>query len=356
MIYLIFNFWSAALLVLVDNWRMSRAGEWLFWIIVFCVITILPSLQYGVGYDYFNYLEIFNDDDVLSVYFRKEEYGFYYLVLVLRELGFAPQSLFFAASALSSAAIVFCLRVLSGHGYKVAIVFICFFLITGMMHNQMNGVRNYLAAYFFVCAMLSKFSNKFGLTILFSLFGLLFHQTFYAVAVFLLVPNFVYEFLSKRVLLFYFLFFAFWLSGAAMFLLEYMLGGYLSFYAHYAQYLSAGSSFFNVLTKLYYVPVHLWFLWYVRKSIPEFARFELRLVGVWLLGSSLYLSLLHTELFYRAYHYFVFFSLIPSYYFLVYKYSKFVKFLFFLYIVIPYLAKVVAFPVGEYAYSSIIFR
>jgi|SRR5690554_362441 len=355
MIFLLFNFWSTSLLFVLDHLRLKKVSQWVLLVLVFFIVMMLPAMQYGVGYDYFNYVEVFVNSDRLDVYARKNEYGFYYLVLLLRELGLPPQSFFIVASALMSASLVYCLQLLRGHGFKMAIIFVCFFLMTGMLHNQMNGIRNYIAAYFFLSALLSKFSGRYWFSVFFVLMGVFFHQTFYVALVFVLLPCFIYEYLAKRVFLFYFILLVFWVSGMSVSILEFLLKNYLSFYSHYSGSLNVGSSVVNVLTKAYYLPLQVWFVFWVINNFKKLSLFEVRVVGVWVLSSSLYLSLLHTDLFYRAYHYFVFFSVFPAYYFLRSSYSTIFKVSFLMYLVAPYLLKVMVFPEGEYQYSSIVF-
>ena len=80
MAYIFFNFWAVALLMLIDQWRLTRKAQFFLLLFVLIVISFLPAFQYNVGSDYFSYVEIFSNHGKLDLYYRKNEFGFYYLV------------------------------------------------------------------------------------------------------------------------------------------------------------------------------------------------------------------------------------------------------------------------------------
>ena len=355
MLYLIFNLWSIGWLAILDRFRLNAPSRMFFFLYFAFLLSFLPAFQYNVGTDYFTYISIFENESKLELFFKKGELAFFYLVVFLKSLDLPSQSIFIVVSIISSVFILLALRLLNLHGYRYSIVFLCFFLMTGMLHNQMNGLRNYLAVYSFVCALLCKFSGRYKSAILLGFFGVFFHQTFYFMLPFLLIPSIAYELLAKKTLLWFPLFFIFWGSGFSVYVLEYVVLNYAGFYSHYIDGALEGVSLLSVLTKAYYLPLQLWFIFWVRRNYPNLSLFKKRIIGFWLIGSCLYLGLLHSGLFFRTYHYFVFFSIIPAYHFLTSRQLTSVKAIFILYLMAPYIFKVIVFPVGEYDYQSYLF-
>jgi len=356
MVYLLFYSWGVATLFLYDRLHFSRISAFLLLAFFVFVIAFLPSFQFGVGTDYFTYSEIFEGTKSVELFFRKGEFAFYYIVVWLRQLGLPAQSLFLVISLLSSVLVALSLNVFRVNGYKTWAIFLLMVLVTGMLHNQMNGLRNYVAVYCFVLAILCKFDGRYVLGLMLSILGVFFHQTMYAMIFFVLVPTSVYRFFSRNVIAFYTGFFLFWLSGVPIQILDYLLHSYMGFYSHYSDLLNSPSSFFNIASKMYYIPFHLWFIVWLRRNYYNLSRFSANVIGFWVLGSSVYLGLIYSGLIFRVWHYFVFFSVIPIYYFFYSREADGLKYLALAYVVFPYLVKVIVFPVGEYDYSFYLFN
>ena len=75
MIYLINLIYSSILSYLFDKTKNR-----FFIFLMLCIWSFIIGGQYGVGTDYFSYLDIFSNENVLYKYFLKKEYLFYYFV------------------------------------------------------------------------------------------------------------------------------------------------------------------------------------------------------------------------------------------------------------------------------------
>ncbi|MCS2168272.1 EpsG family protein [Scandinavium manionii] len=91
-IILIFGVLVSAALSIKNDWKRTTN------IVIFAILFIPAALRFGVGLDYFNYVDIFNHIDN---YQGRIEIGFYAIVKILTVLGFGYQSLFVVCSALT---------------------------------------------------------------------------------------------------------------------------------------------------------------------------------------------------------------------------------------------------------------
>lgn len=77
---------------------LVNRGKCTVYLILFMFMFIPAAIRYGVGLDYFNYVDIFNNPDY---YQGQIEIGFYLIVKTLSVIGFGYQSLFVLCSALT---------------------------------------------------------------------------------------------------------------------------------------------------------------------------------------------------------------------------------------------------------------
>lgn len=77
---------------------LVNRGKCTVYFILFMFMFIPAAIRYGVGLDYFNYVDIFNNPDY---YQGQIEIGFYLIVKTLSVIGFGYQSLFILCSALT---------------------------------------------------------------------------------------------------------------------------------------------------------------------------------------------------------------------------------------------------------------
>jgi hypothetical protein len=358
MIYIIVNFFIVSFSSFISSYRLSRLTSLVLLTFLIVLIALLPALQYAVGADYGSYIEIFNSSVSIETYYRKGELSFYYLVKVLNYFNAHEQFLFVSTSILSSVMLVNVFRKLKFDGYRLGLLIFCFLVLTNMLHNQMNVIRTYLAVYAFLNAMLYRVERKWLLTIIFWLFAVMSHQSAWLVTPLIFIPLNVYEWLVKWPKFIYSSFSSLYVFGVPFYFLDFVVLRFAPFYSHYLEVDIGSTGILGVLTKVIYLPFHIFFIYLLcSKSIIPKKPVEFMLIGVWLIVANFYFLFLYWGHFFRAYHYFVFFSIIPIYYVAQYFKRKVVMFsLIAVYILAPYLAKVLLFPKGEYTYQSIIFE
>lgn len=352
--FLVVNFICLFVFALADHVKNDRNALVVVLVFAAAWLAILPALQYGVGADYFSYRKIYEGEKSLEVFWGNREFFFYYLVKLLRFFGLPAQSLFVSVSFLSSLLLVNSFRILWEKGFNLASLFFLVFVATGMLHNQLNGIRNYIAVYLFLNAVLYKADGKDFKSYFLYGFSVLWHQSAVFLMPLILVPRSFYMSLYKYLapVLVAVVFIS--LSGVLLFFLEYMVEEFFSFYSHYLERQNK-VPIVNYLTKLYYVPIYLVFLYLLWKGRVTLNEFERVLVVFWVLALGVALSLIYSGLFFRAYHYLVFFTVIPMY-FVMRRCERDIHLFLLLvsYLLLPYLLKVTVFATGEYKYVSIL--
>jgi len=335
----------------------NKVERLLIYVLLIMWLAFLPSLQFGVGTDYFSYISIVENPEELSKYSYKGEYFFYYLVYFLTSIGFPSQSLFFFTSLLMSVLIVNFFRKLGG-GKDLAVLIFTFLFITGMYHNQLNGIRTYISVYLFVNALLYRFEGRNKISVSLYLMGVLWHQTIIPFAIFLLIPASLYKSLSEKMLPLYIISTSLFILGVPFYFIEFIVSVFLPFYSHYLEMEMSGASLLNILSKMYYMPVHFIFIYiYLRNKVNILGKYESVLVFFWSISANFYFLFLYWDNFFRGYHYFAIFSIVPFYYLIKYFFGKRRKaevLILALYALTPYVFKVIVVPVGEYSYMSII--
>ncbi|WP_430248594.1 EpsG family protein [Providencia sp. PAZ2] len=321
------------------------------------MLSLLPSLQYGVGSDYFSYERIFNNTNILEYYYRNNEIAFYYLVKVIHYFNSDSRFFFIFVSILQSCLIISSFNILKRHGYNLVIIFFLFFTVTNLLHTQMNIIRASFSIYLFVLALLYRLENKNLNFIFLIIIATLFHKSAFVVAPMLLIPMKWYTWFYKHALVIYISTFLIYFFNPFTIISTYIID---TFFSYYSLYLTEGNftkvSIVNLFTKLYYLPIIIYFFSIIKGiSITEYSK---RLIGLWVITANMFILVYHFDFFSRINYFFVYFYIIPLYYSLKSAFSR-KKYLIVLamiiYILTPYVLKVVAFPIAEFKYNTFLF-
>lgn len=327
----------------------------------FFLYFIGPAFQYAVGTDYFSYIWIYETPNrVEQVYWNlNHEYGFYFLVKILQYFDLHSQSLFIAFGFLDTVLFFAILIMLRKYGFKLWIVFLLFFTVTTIYHNQMNGLRQYIAILSTPILFIFIFEKKYFKAILISLFALSFHKSF--IIILILVPFvMIIKRLNNLQLFKLWLIVPFLLAVlvpvVANLFIEYLL-------PVYKNYLNGQEfKFTSILTKVYYL-VFVGYFWYVYLTKQFISKVNQNIfkfmIVVFSLTYCLYLTDVTIPMYGRIFQYFFFFYIFPLYYIIEYNiiYRNYrILIVIISMLVVPYMMKVLAFPVREYAYDSILFH
>ncbi|MFB2679530.1 EpsG family protein [Shewanella mangrovisoli] len=320
-------------------------------LIFFFTLLFIPSFQYGIGTDYFTYFRIVDDVSYIDFLKRKGELFFYYIYSAINYLGLPNQSIFIITATVQLLLLLNILKKLSKReGYCVIWFFIGYFLITNYYHNQMNQLRSYTSIMFFINALLYRFDKKYFTGLIFCFFAVISHASAIALIPLLFlnqrISRFVLEYRYLVVFLSCIIFSLNIYKPILFFLVEHVF----PFYNGYIHTLfNESDGLLDVASKLYYFPIILYVLLFVGKERQNFTDFDNYLFSFFLLTCVSYLLLMQSTVFLRFWIFFIIlYPLVLSRMF-DFKNDKRIHSLFwFLYLLTPYIFKVVIFPVREF--------
>ncbi|VEB76576.1 Uncharacterised protein [Providencia rustigianii] len=355
--YLILNFLTLYVIYIYNKYYKSSHARYFISIAVVFMLSLLPSLQYGVGSDYFSYERIYNNTNILEYYYKNNEIAFYYLVKIVRYFDFDSKFFFIIISILQSLLIISSFNILKRHGYNLVIIFFLFFTVTNLLHTQMNIIRASFAIYLFILALLYKLENKKIKFLFFIIIAILFHKSAFVVIPILLIPIKWYTWFYKHALTIYIsTFFIYFLNPFSP-ISKYIID---TFFPYYSLYLTEGNftkvSIVNLFTKLYYLPIIIYFFSIIKNvRIDDYSN---RLIGLWAITANMFILVYHFDFFSRINYFFVYFYIIPLYYSLISTFNRKkyrLALVMILYILAPYTLKVIVFPIAEFKYNTFLF-
>lgn len=333
-------------------------SNFLLILLLIVIYASLPALQYDVGTDYYSYLgSVYNEKRSLH-FMKKGELLFYWIIKLIEYFRLPAEFLFVFSAFIQSFLFVNLIRILKRNGFSLTILVIIFFVVTGIYHNQLNGIRNYLAILTFLNFCLYMFEGRYTKAILTAVLGVFFHQTFIFALALLVIITLFRKVVYKNAIVVYIVFFMFFVLGIPMFALDFLVNVFAPFYSHYLEK-NSGVDLVNIATRLIYVPLHIIFLIILCRRHPSEYRdnFETRLVSTWLVVSNVYFLMLYWAPFFRLIGYLTFFNIVPIYYLLIdRRVEKNLRYLTIVFLIAAYVPKVTFLSKGEYDYKSLIYR
>lgn len=322
------------------------------------VLIIFPSIQFGVGTDYYTYVDIYEwEFDQLERFFIRGEYVFYYIFKSIIDFKLGSQSIFIIASIFNMIMLMLFLTVLRKYGYSAWVLFFIFFVVTNIYHNQMNGIRQYMGLMIFPVLYIALLEKKYLIYFFLAIGATLFHKTAF-ISVLILPALLILRF-PKNIKLALFVIIPFILIFVKS-LVVYFVDNYFVAYSHYlTSSYGTGLDFSSLLTKLYYLPIFVYF-WYLYLKDPHTSSLKGMEFGIaiWLLTYWIIILYLDFGFAYRISVYFIIFYLFPIYYVwkrMLFQGKLIELLLIILYLIFPYFLKVIFFPQGVFMYKSIFF-
>lgn len=350
-------FFNIIFSVLYSFYLRNKKFNFIIFLPILLLWTFIIGFQYCVGTDYSSYLKIYNTNKVMMYYFKKEIL-FYYFIIFLRKFFSNGQVLFIAVGILYNSLLYFSLKRLCSLKYilnKNMYIWIFLFLCFGTtFYNQMNGVRNYIAVYFFFLGWTYLIEKKYIKYLIFIFLGTGFHRTCFFLIAFLFLEKF---FIKKSIKTSRYLIIL--LLGTALLLLlplNHYVEEYVKiFFPMYCHYL-LNSSFVESMPLLNIVSRLIWFPFYYL-SIKVYKKTNNKLIIWGVFGYCTILLSAKMFLLNRVTYYTGLLSIFPIYYLIIdkIKEKKYIL-LFFLIGLIVILIVVKLLILGrEYEYNSYIF-
>ncbi|MDR7017302.1 EpsG family protein [Acinetobacter sp. 3657] len=350
MIFLFVFFFITLYLYCVERFfSLNFWKQFVLWLPAFIIFAVVPSLQYNVGTDYSTYFQYyFNNEHAL--YLKKNEILYYYIVELGRFLG-DPQFQFILVSIIQAFLFFYLLFLLKIEGYKSWLIFLIFFLCTGIYHNQMNGLRQYICIYAVPIIAIHLYKRNNFRALAFSVFSLFLHASSVLSSFLLLIFSKIKITSSSKYLFLIFVstFFIYLVNFKSLiiYILEFFNLRFLSYMG--TQY-TEGRDVMQLVTKFYYLPIIAVFWYYFLKNKDsEKSGLNNFFILIFSFTHFMFLQAMSFDMMLRIWAYFNIFLIFPIYY--VFSRSSKLSFLLLLvYVFIFYIAKVLFFPVAEYEY------
>lgn len=354
-IYLIFLTFCVCYLHTLSRYR--ECGYWKT--VIYCLPIVLfwcllIGGQYNVGVDYFSYLEMYETGDLQYVTESRGEFVFAWIVFFCRSIGITGQSIFVVFALIGVLILFYTMKVVlpSKYFFLFFLVFIC---MCGTFHNQMSGQRQYLAIYvmtFVTCLLLYR---KFIIALVLCGVAVFIHQSSL-----IFLPALLVVYLFRNCNNCFFLV-GVVLAGVAMsFVLDVaFVEKIVSSVSDYGHYIDRGiieeSQLIVRITKYIYVPLILWAIYKFHKMFLSRKQSQFFVIGT--MGFAIKVSVLSLFIVDRIGRYLEIFSCLPIVFLLIYykKTRRIECFIFILlYLMTPYLVKVLTSQTGGYSYDSIL--
>lgn len=335
---------------------LSFFKQFIVWIPTFLAFYIPMAFQKGVGTDYYSYISIYSSAVERYLYAQKGEYLFLWIIDFAKIFNHY-QSVFIIFSLIISLSFFYSLFVLKNkYDYKAWLIFLIYFSATGIYNTSFNTLRQSVVIAllpFLIHLFVKKRHLIFLLCILALSFlhkSALLYLSFYLVA---LIPN------NKKIVFFAFVFSTLLYTIDFVSIINILANNPLTglIFGNYSYYVD--SSFFDagpilsIATKLYYLPLFIlfWLIYIKEKNINLYFDFTIKL---WAVTCFMIIQMMHIGIFYRFWNMFAFLYVFPIYYVIDYYIKKrdaLFVFLLILYIIIPYIVKVLILPSSEYLYN-----
>lgn len=357
MIYILIFVFITIYLYFSEKIRASSfLVQLMIWLPAFLVFFLPMAIQDSVGTDYETYKLMYYDND-LSLYVIKGEFFLIEVVDLARKIG-DPQFIFVIFSFFISLSFFYSLFLFKRLGFSPWLIFLLYFLITGLYQTSFNVLRQSLVFSFLILLLywvVKKENIKFftGLVLL----GFI-HKTAYLYS----ILYFLFKKIPSKKYVFYLFLgsICFYSLVNQKILISYMLNlpfisnltGNYSYYID-TDFFEAGG-IIPVLTKLYYTPVFFcfWFFYINDKKKNIFFDFS---VFVWSVTYFMFLQMIYIEIYFRIWNMFSLLCILPIYYLsnVLYRKNIWMLGILFLYLLIPFFIKVFLFPSAEYDYNYI---
>jgi hypothetical protein len=157
-------------------------------------MSIFGALQYGVGTDYFSYIDIYNQNRV-DIFTRNNEYISAFYINALRFFDLEAQYYIAFYAVLQALLLHVIFFKLSRENVSYGALLALFLIVTGLYFNQLNQLRQFTSFYFALVAALFLVKRKWWKYGLFSVISMGNHASGLIFALFFLLAFFI----QKRV-------------------------------------------------------------------------------------------------------------------------------------------------------------
>lgn len=357
MIYLVFLLFSYLYFAFLRKYSIYGYGKLLLYSLPFVLFwCLIIGGQYNVGTDYFSYMYYFTSGDT-SYFDWRGDYLFADFIDFCNRVGIDGQGIFFVLSLIWVLILLYLGDAFFGNKRLYLFLFV-FITFSGVFNNQMNILRQYFAIYLYTMALCRALRKDFISAVLLLLLVVFIHSSSFAVILLSLVAMCCLKFIENRNVLF------FMICGSVLlsFLLsDAVVSFFIPYFEQYISYYESDAfedvSWINRMSKYIYIPLMLYAVYLFPKM--NLSEFERRFFVIGICGYCLKTSLMSLSLIGRVGKYGEILMCIPIVFMLIYlsqTRSKLRSVLIYMYLLLPYVIKVLFFPIREYSYHSYFFN
>lgn len=319
---------------------------------VFILLIIVLSTQNGVGTDYYTYIDIALGKKGLGWVENKNEYLFVWLNDLVIFLG-KPQLIFLFTALIQFVFLFFTTYELKKLSLKPYWFFLLYFVFLLIFFNSFNGIRQYTAVYIVIYSTFLLYRNSKVNFIILILLASMFHST----AIYFLPLVFFRSLLNKRINFNFLIITLISLSAASIIgfndTLIYLVSQ--TNYSHYvnSDYFSS-VNLINILTKIPKLIIVTLCAYLIKKNQEQFSSKYNFFINLSYISLIILILSFSSNLIWRMYQYFDFFTIFPILILLSHQKQKQVTYSMLFFLIIIFVLKVTIFAKGEYLYNSII--
>jgi len=150
----------------------------LFSLPIFTFLVLMLGYQDNVGTDYYSYFSMAEGTKDIGFLKRKWEFLFLFLVKLAQYFK-NPQLIFFFAAIIQTLFFMLIIYKVREMGYRLDIFFFLYFTLSLTFFNQFNGIRQYIAVYIMLYAVLQLMDEKYVFFVFLTIVAGLFHISAY---------------------------------------------------------------------------------------------------------------------------------------------------------------------------------
>lgn len=334
--------------------RIKQKGYTDFFIALIPVTVLLTTtiaLQQGVGTDYDSYYSLAEGVKNSGWMLERSEFLFVGLIELVKKTGY-PQLLFFVTGFIQVTFLTLIAYEFKKMGYKMHHYFFLYFALSLTFFNQFNIIRQYIAVYIVVYAIMKLIDDKKVTFISLIVLASLFHSS----AIYFIFFIFLRKLLKKK----YSMRLIFLITGLLLILYFVDTQKYIDLllsYTSYSNYIEGNYSgrmrIDGVITKLPKLAITLVSSYLISKS--DLSEKELQLTNLGYLGMFALIMTFSSTVIWRLYQYVDLLIIFPVLILFSKKEYKNIKIMIAGILLIILIIKIVFIPRGEYLYNSILF-
>lgn len=329
-----------------------KKGSFIFYFIPIAILLVMVSgLQDSVGTDYESYLNLVDGARGMGWIEKKNEFFFIFLISIVKNFN-NLQLIFGLTGAIQVLFLGLISYEIKKMNYELYHFFFLYFALSLTFFNQFNLIRQYIAVYIVIYALLELMNNKSIKFIILVFMASLFHHSAILFLVFLPAKGFLSRKYSSKIIII--------IMGVLLLLSTLDMSKYVELVLSHTRYSNyVGSSYSKridiqgIITKIPKIFMVLMSVCLIDKGDLEDK--EIQLINLSYIGLGMQILSFTSSLIWRFYQYVDLYIIFPVLILFNNKSWGILKMLISIISIALLVTKIIVIPRGEYLYRSILF-